>query len=134
MPIRWYALNADLQTVEHESLDLDGAYAIIDRYFARLQSHYKTGEEALAETMFGFVRTDESYMQICLHSPDAIDVEYDFSLVKNPLLRLFAGRRQRDERLTSREELRGRTRLFFSHSKEAFQDLLRRKANDRDEL
>ncbi|HYM25445.1 MAG TPA: hypothetical protein VEU08_19640 [Vicinamibacterales bacterium] len=71
-------------------------------------------------------------MQICLHAPDTIDVEYDFSLVKNPLLRLFAGRRQRDERLTSRDALRGRTKLFFTHSKEAFQDLLRRNASDED--
>lgn len=132
MPIRWYSLDADLRTVEHGPLDLDRAYAIIDEYFGRLQPHYETGEEALSETMFGFVRADGSYMQICLHAPDTLDVEYDFSLVKNPLLRLFAGRRQRDERLTSRDALRGRTKLFFTHSKEAFQDLLRRKASDED--
>ena len=69
-------------------------------------------------------------MQICLHTPDTIDVEYEFSLVKNALLRLVAGRRQRDERLRSRDQLRRRTRLFFTHSREAFQDLLRSKRGD----
>jgi len=80
--------------------------------------------------MFGFTRLDGSYMQICVHTPHTIDVQYDFSLVKNPQLRFLAGRRQRDERLRSRDAVRGRTRLFFTHSREAFQDLLRSKRGD----
>jgi len=128
--ISWYSLGTDLRTVEHGSVDLDGAYGIIDGYLGRLRPHYQTGEEALAATMFGFTRLDGSYMQICVHTPDTIDVEYDFSLVKNPLLRFLAGRRQRDERLRSRDALRSRARLFFTHSREAFQDLLRSKRAD----
>jgi len=130
MTIRWYSLDTDLRTVERGPVDLEGAYKIIDGYFARLRPQYQTGEEALAATMFGFTRLDGSYMQISLHTPDTIDVEYDFSLVKNALLRLVAGRRQRDERLRSRDQLRRRTRLFFTHSREAFQDLLRSKRGD----
>src|SRR5207249_5477990 len=94
MTISWYSLDTDLRTVEHGSVDLDGAYGIIDGYLGRLRPHYQTGEEALAATMFGFTRLDGSYMQICVHTPDTIDVEYDFSLVKNPLLRFLAGRRE----------------------------------------
>ena len=130
MTIRWYSLDTHLRTVDHEALDLDGAYDIIDRYLAALRPRYESGEEAMAATMFGFSRQDGSYIQICLHTPTTIDVEYDFSLVKNPLLRLIAGRRQRDERLTSRDQLRARMRLFFTHSREAFQHLLRSRRGD----
>jgi hypothetical protein len=125
MTIRWYSLDKDLHTVDHEVVDLDEANAIVDRYLESVRQYYETGEEALAATMFGFSRLDDSYMQICVHSLSAIDIEYDFSLIKNRLLRLIGGHRQRDERLTSREQLRARTELFFTHSREAFQTLLR---------
>jgi hypothetical protein len=125
MTIRWYSLDADLHTVDHEAVDLEKANAIVDRYLNEVRPHYESGEEALAATVFGFARLDDSYMQICVHSLSAIDAEYDFSLIKNPVLRLIGGRRQRDERLTSRDQLRARIKLFFTYSREAFQTLLR---------
>ena len=130
MTIRWYSLDGKRRTVDHEPLELDRAYTIVDQYLAQLRPRYASGEEALAATMFGFTREDGSYMQICLHTPSTIDVEYDFSLVKNPLLRLIAGRRQREERLTSRDQLRARIRLFFTHGRDAFQRLLRDRRGD----
>lgn len=128
MTVSWYSLNRELHTVDHEAISLDQANEIIDRYFARLQPHYEWGEDALAATMFGFKRADGSYVQICIHAPDAIDIEYDFSLIKNPLLRLVGGRNQRDERLTSRKSVKARTKLFFESSPAEFRKQLR---NDR---
>lgn len=125
MSISWYSLDRNLHTVDHESITLDQANQIIDGYFARLQPQYESGEDALAATMFGFRRPDGSYMQICIHARDMIDVEYDFSLVRNPLLRLVSGRNQRDERLTSPDRLNARTKLFFEESREDFQRRLR---------
>ena len=101
MAIRWYSINTDLQHVDHEPVDLEGAYAVIDRYFSQLRQHYDSGEEALASTMFGFVRNDDSYIEICLQAPDHIDVSYGY---------------QQNDRLRSREEVRDRTRLFFTQS------------------
>jgi hypothetical protein len=125
MTIRWYSLDTDLNTVDHEVVDLKEANAIIDRYLQAVRPHYETGEEALAATMFGFIRPDDSYMQISVHSLTAFDVEYDFSLIKNPLLRLLGARRQRGERLISGDQLRARAEQFFTHSREAFQTVLR---------
>ena len=125
MTITWYSLDRDLHTVDHDTISLVQANAIIDRYFASVQPHYERGEDALAATMFGFQRSDGSYMQICIHSADQIDVEYDFSLIRNPLLRLVGGRRQRDERLISAQDVKARTKLFFEHPREKFQQLLR---------
>jgi hypothetical protein len=130
MTTRWYSLDANLCTVDHEQVDLEQAYAVIDQYFARLRPHYDSGEEALSATMFGFIRDDGSYIQICLHAPDTINVEYDFSLVKNQFLRFLGRQRRCDEQLSSREQVRGRTKLFFTHSREAFRDLLRNKKAD----
>ncbi len=130
MTIRWYSLDENLHTIDHEVVDLEEANAIIDRYLQAVRPNYETGEEALAATMFGFTRLDDSYMQICVHSLSAIDVEYDFSLINNPLLRLIGGRRQGDEHLTSRDQLRSRTELFFTYSPEAFKTLLRNRHAD----
>src|SRR5262249_28986619 len=127
MTTRWYSIDASLRTVDHEAIDLEEALAIIDQYFSRLRHHYDSGEEALAATMFGFARDDGSYIQICLHAPDAIDVEYDFSLVKNPLLR-FIGHRRCDERLTSRDQVLCSTKLFFTQSREKFMEMVRNEA------
>ena len=125
MTVSWYSLDRDLRTVDHEPITLAQATEIIDRYFASLQPHYEWGEDALAATMFGFRRPDGSYMQICIHSPEMIDIEYDFSLIRNPLLRLVGGRKQRDERLGSERMVKARTKLFFEHPREEFQRRLR---------
>ena len=103
MAIRWYSINTDLQPVDHEPVDLDGAYAVIDRYFSQLRQHYDSGEDALASTMFGFVRNDDSYIEICLHAGDHIDVSDGY---------------QQNDRLRSREEVRDRTKVFFTESTE----------------
>jgi len=103
MAIRWYSINTDLQPVDHEPVDLDGAYAVIDRYFSQLRQHYDSGEDALASTMFGFVRNDDSYIEICLHARDHIDV---------------SDGHQQNDRLRSREEVRDRTKVFFTESTE----------------
>jgi hypothetical protein len=124
MTTRWYSMDSALETVDHEVVDLDAAYRVIDEYFSKLRPHYDTGEEALAETMFGFSRDDGSYMQICLHAPDLIDIEYDFSIVKNPILRAV-GRRQAGERLHSRDEVRARAKAYFTESREQFRETVR---------
>lgn len=131
MSIRWYSLDTHLQTIDHEAIDLDQAYEVVDRYFGQVRPHFESGENALAATMFGFVREDGSYMQICINGMDAIDIEHDFSLVRNPLLRFFAGRGQRFERVTSRDQVRARTKLFFTHTSEAFRLALRNEQTSR---
>jgi hypothetical protein len=109
MAIRWNSTNTDLQPVDHEPVDLEGAFAVIDRYFSQLRQHYDSGEEALASTMFGFVRDDDAYIEICLHARDHIDVTYDFGYV---------------ERLNSRDTVRARTKLFFTEEPVSFRRLV----------
>lgn len=125
MGICWYGLDTDLHHVDHGALDLNQAYEIVDRYLSQVRPKYEWGEEALAATVFGFCRSDGSWMEICIDALNSIDVYHDFSLIKNRWLRLVGGRRQSDEHLISRDELRGRTRQFFTLSRDAFRDALR---------
>ncbi len=119
MAIRWYSTDVNLKTIDHEVVDCGKALEIADRYLADLRPRYESGEEALAATMFGFARDDASYMQICIHAPDQIDVEYDFAPIVTSFLRRLARRSsQHSERLTSRDALRSRIELFFAQSSE----------------
>jgi hypothetical protein len=125
MAIRWYSTDVDLKTIDHEIVDCGKALEIADRYLTDLQPRYESGEKALAATMFGFARDDASYMQICIHAPDHIDVEYDFPPILTSFLqRLLRHPSQHSERLTSRDALRSRIELFFALSSESMRQEL----------
>lgn len=72
----------------------------------------------------GSLRTVEHDF-VDLDEADVIDLEHDFRLIGNPVLRLVGGRRQGDEHLASRDALRTRTRLFFTLSAQSFRQTLR---------
>ena len=120
MAIRWYSMDEQLHTTEHEPIGLGQAIDIAARYVGEVRPHYESGEKALAATMFGFIREDSSYMQICVHSDHHIDVEYDFPpIFKNLLQRVFSHRQHtHSEHLGSRDALRQRIELFFARSSE----------------
>lgn len=125
MAIRWYSVDESLKTIDHETIDSRRALEIADRYVAGLRSHYESGEDALAATMFGFARDDDSYMQICIHAHNHIDVEYDFApIFKSFLQRLFSHPPQHSERLNSCDALRSRIELFYAHSSESMRQQL----------
>ncbi len=125
MAIRWYSVGENLETVDHESIDTRRALEIADWYLAELRPHYESGEDALAATMFGFARDDSSYMQICAHAQDHIDVEYDFApIFKSLFQRLLSHQHRHSERLNSRDALHSRIELFFTHSSESMRQQL----------
>lgn len=125
MVIRWYSIDVKQKTVDHEIVDRGQALEIADRYLAALRPHDESGEEALVAAMFGFARDDASYMQICVHAPDHIAVEYDFPPILTSFLqRLLRHPLQHSERLTSRDELRSRIDLFFAQSSESMREEL----------
>ncbi len=124
--IRWYSMDEELRTVDHDPVDLEQAIEIADRYLNELRPQYESGEKALAATMFGFIREDSSYMQICLHARNQIDVEYDFPPIhKNLRQRVFSHRQHtHSEHLESRDHLSRRIELFFSKPSEGMRQAL----------
>lgn len=68
----WYAITENLDVDRRGPIELAGAFRIIDEYASRLRPHYESGEIALAETMFGFSREDDDFIEITLHSLQAM--------------------------------------------------------------
>ena len=108
-------MNRDLKPEEHESIDLNQALQLIDRYLARAGEKFDTGEEALAATMFGFSRSPSEFIEICVNGPTQISYKFEVSRPEEPWYRkLFSGVFRYEQELHSREELIEKIREFFT--------------------
>ena len=125
--IPWYSLDRDLKTENHDPVDLPGALAVVDRYFAQLRPHYASGEEALAATMFGFRRAPDDLLELCLHTPSQISlrVELPRSTGGGFLARL-RGRFRFEEQLPGRSSVAQRVEQYFTLTPEQIQAQLTR--------
>jgi hypothetical protein len=103
----WYAISTELNVIERGELDLCAALAIVDDYLARLKPKYDSGEEAHAQTTFGFSRASNDFIEICVISPQ--EILFRIELPRSPnagLLALFRGSFERKRTLPSSEVLR----------------------------
>jgi len=119
--VSWYAMTPDLKTVERGPLDLAAAMAVIDDYVARVKPRYEMAETALAETMFGFSRGPNDFIEICLHAPTQISCTVE--LPRSPTGGLFARLRgpfRRERTFDSQESLRRYVTAYFAMAPEQF--------------
>src|SRR5438046_413560 len=104
--IRWYSMSSTLAVEEHDPIGLDEALKLVDRYLGRSSEKFKTAEEAIAATMFGFSRSKSEFIEICVSGPAQISYRFE---VADPeaswLSKLFKGAFRREAELHSREEL-----------------------------
>jgi hypothetical protein len=94
---------------------------MIDDYFARLKPAYESGEDALSETMFGFARAPDDFIEICLHTPS--EISFTSQLPPSPAGGFFAklkGGFRRERTLDSRDALRRQVTAYFTMAPEAF--------------
>jgi hypothetical protein len=87
--ITWYSITQDLTIDERGPLELSEALRVVDGYSSRLRPHYDSGEVALAETMFGFSRASDDFIEICLHT--LREISLDVELPPSPADGAFAG-------------------------------------------
>lgn len=119
--ITWYAMNTELNTVERGQLDLPAALLVIDDYIARLKPKYDSGEEAMAQTMFGFSRTSNDFIEICVHTPT--EISFKTVLPRSPtggFLAKLRGSFEREQTLRSRDALRRHVTAYFTMAPEQF--------------
>ena len=112
-PIKWYSINKNLSVVEHDVVQKEEAYRIVDEYFSKLKNFYETGEDAIAETMFGFQKSKSEFIEICIHGDTHISFKYE---VKKPVKILFFNVPkviQAERRLHSKEELKTMVSSFY---------------------
>lgn len=126
--ISWYSMDENLKTQENGIVSLPEAVNIINRYFSNLKPRYETGEEALTDTMFGFCRTSDTFIEICIHN--ASEVAFKFEMRNTGATwyqKLFAGVEQYEETLKSRETLIARVENFFANSPKDYYRILKNK-------
>lgn len=119
--INWYAMTPDLKAQERGPIELSAALTVIDQYFASLKPKYDSGEAALAETMFGFSRAPNDFIEICLHTPK--EISFAVELPPSPTGGLFAklrGSFRRECTLDSRDSLRRHVTVYFTLAPEQF--------------
>jgi hypothetical protein len=113
--ISWYSMTPKLAVEEHDAIGLDEALKIVDRYLARGGEKFKSAEEAIAATMFGFSHSKSEFIEICINGPARISYKFEMS---NPdaswFRRMFQGVFQHEEELHSREVLVQKVEEFFT--------------------
>jgi hypothetical protein len=112
--ISWYSMTRELALQEHESVAFNRAIEIVDDYIARSSQQFQTGEDAIAATMFGFSRSTQEFIEICVHGPSKISYKFE-SPDKSVawFLKPWRGIFSHQEDLRSREELVQRVEEFF---------------------
>ena len=104
-----------LTVEEHDPIGLDEALKLVDRYLTRGSEKFKTAEEAIAATMFGFSRSKSEFIEICVNGPAQISYKFEVAdLEASWLNKLFKGVFRREAVLHSREELVQKVEEFFT--------------------
>jgi hypothetical protein len=123
-PIHYYGMDESLKVVELGLVTIDQALQAVEERFARLKPLYETGEEALAETMFGFSQSEDTFIEICIHTPTQIALKLEIPRSKK--FWIFQSVYQKETELKSKAELVEQIRAFFSMEIEAYREFLER--------
>jgi hypothetical protein len=119
--VTWYAISSDLTRDDRGPVDLTAALKVIDDYFARLQPKYDSAEVAIAETMFGFSRESNDFIEVCLHTPTEISVTVELPPSSaSGWLAKVRGPFRHECTLASRDALRQDVTAYFSLPPEQF--------------
>jgi hypothetical protein len=62
-----YGYDLKLKTEEYGQVSLRDAIGLFDRRLSNMRDYYESGEEALRDTMVGFSRGDDNFIQLCIH-------------------------------------------------------------------
>jgi hypothetical protein len=104
-PISWYSITPNISVQHNEVIDLNGALKIV----------YEYAEDALAETMFGFSRSESEFIEICVDGANQISYKFEYAdLGGSWLIKLFGGIYQYEEELDSKEKLVEKVKDFFT--------------------
>jgi hypothetical protein len=108
-------MSRKLAVEEHEPISMDAALKIVDRYLGRGSEKFKSGEDAIAATMFGFSHSKSEFIEICVNGPAQISYKFEVADPKNSWFRrLFKRAFRHEEELHSREELVQKVEEFFT--------------------
>jgi hypothetical protein len=117
----WYSMNLDLKPVDQGKLNKTEALGIVEGYFDKLKPRYDSAEEATAETFFGFFRTKDEFLEICVNAIDDISIRYEIQAPRKVLFLSVPKVSQRDFTLKSKGEVISLVIKFFDLDSVSFQ-------------
>ena len=122
-------MDRNLALEDHEPVDVKQAIQIADTYFGRATEKFATSEDAIAATMFGFSRSPQEFIELCVNGTTQISYKFEAPDKNVPwFLKPWKGIFQQQEDLRSRDELIQRIQDFYSYSPdEILQQYKRRK-------
>jgi hypothetical protein len=123
--VNWYSIDRNLSVIDRGIATKEDAMHIIEDHFARVKPAYDSGEEALAETTFGFQRSKEEFIEISISSAEQISFRYEISLPRKILFLSFPKILQVEKTLSSKEEVNGVVSLFYDLDSRSFLSRLR---------
>lgn len=113
-PISWYSINPEINVQYNEVIDLNGALKIVDEYMAKVDTDFKSMDEAISQTMFGFSRSESEFIEICVHGINHISYKFEYADPGGSwFTRFFGGVYQYEEELDSKEELIEKVKNLF---------------------
>ena len=118
--ISWYSLSPKLSTVENGPIGKVSALEIIDGYFSRLKPKYESGEDAISATMFGFQKSKNEFIEICINGLDSISFKFEISTPKKVLFFSIPSVFQKEITLRSIEEVKSQVGFFYDLDSDSF--------------
>lgn len=120
--VKWYTMNSELEVVEQGEVDIDKAVEVVDLYIAMQSQPVQSGEEGIANSLFGFCLDDKTFIEIAMESEDQYRVKFE-TPEKTKLLFLTIPRLyQKEIAIAGRERLLDVVRHFFIKDLQGFKD------------
>jgi len=113
--VNWYSINLKTKVEQHETISLDEAIKIVDRYWAHGSETFKSVEEGIAACIFGFSRSKSEFIEFGILGPAQASYKFEVSDPGASWFRkMFGGCFQYNEELHSREEMVQKVEEFFT--------------------
>jgi hypothetical protein len=114
-PVTWYRANLNLTTQEYGVVELERALSIIRRCAADRKPFYETFEEAHSQTMVGFSKSANEFIELIFYTDDQIHLRFELpSLESGWIYSLFQRPFEYTETACSLQAAEDRVREFFS--------------------
>jgi hypothetical protein len=126
--LAWYSMDQDLNTQEHPPVTLPEALEIAKRYFSNRDKKYAQAEQAMSETLFGFSRDKDTFIEICANAGETTSYQFEMPQSGAPgqpwYRKIFASSHYKYEcTLKSWDDVEAKIREFYADEP----DVIRRK-------
>jgi hypothetical protein len=111
--VKWYAMNSELEVAEQGEVTIEKAAEVIDRYIALQSQPVQSGEESIANSLFGFCLDDKTFIEIAMESEEQYRVKFETPEKTKLLFFTIPSLYQKEIHITGRDRLLDVVRHFL---------------------